>query len=120
MYSMQELHSCLFSSSADVILSSFTSTFQFILQPVYQLIFFCTSNLNTHQCLALCLVLLVLDIRLNALTFRFLTTSGTHNFAYALLILLQLPLHLLVLILREKNTGSSLLTLTIFGHTLRS
>ena len=48
----------------------------------------------------------------------FLRTSGTHNFAYGSLILLQLPLHLLVLILKGKNAGSSLLTLTISGLTL--
>ena len=67
-----------------------------------------------------CLVSLVLDIRLKTLTLIFLTTSGTHNFAYRLLILLQLPLHLLVLILKGKNTGSSLLTLTNCGLTLHS
>ena len=39
------------------------------------------------------------DIRLNTLRFVFLTTSGTHNFAYRSLILLQLPLHLLILAL---------------------
>ena len=50
----------------------------------------------------------------------FFTTSGTHNFAYGSLILLQLPLHLLILILKGKITGSSLLTLTICGLTLHS
>ena len=50
----------------------------------------------------------------------FSATSGTHNFAYASLISLQLPLHLLVLILKGKTTGSSLLTLTISGITLHS
>ena len=45
---------------------------------------------------SMCLVSLVLDIKLNTLTFKFLITSGTHNFAYGLLLLLQLPLHLLV------------------------
>ena len=39
---------------------------------------------------------LVLDIRLNTLTFMFLATSGTPNFEYVSLILLQLPPHLLV------------------------
>ena len=34
--------------------------------------------------------------------------------------MLQLPLHLLLLILKEKNTGSSSLTLTICGLTLHS
>ena len=66
------------------------------------------------------LVLLVLDTRLNTLTFKFFTTSGTQNFANGLLILFQLPLHLLVLILKEKNTGSSTVTLTICGVTLHS
>ena len=37
----------------------------------------------------------------------FLTASGTHNLAYALLILLQIPLHLFTLILREQNTNST-------------
>ena len=64
------------------------------------------------------LVSLVLDIRLNALTFKFLTTPGTHSFAYGSLTLLQLPFHLLTLILKGKNTGSTLLTLTICGLTL--
>ena len=69
------------------------------------------------SCHYMCLVLLVLGIRLNILTFKFFTTSGTHNFAYGPLILLQLPLHLLILILKGKNAGSSLLTLTISGLT---
>ena len=68
----------------------------------------------------MCLVSLVLDIRLNALTFNFLTTSETQTFAYGLLILLQLPLHLLVLILKGKNTGSPPLRLTICYLTLHS
>ena len=46
-------------------------------------------------CHFICLVSLVLDIRLNALTFKFFTISGTQTFAYGLLISLQLPLHLL-------------------------
>ena len=68
----------------------------------------------------MCLVLLVPDIRLNAPTFTFLTTSGTYNFAYGSLKLSQLPLHLIVLILNGKNTGLSLLTLRIYGLTLHS
>ena len=56
----------------------------------------------------MCIVSLVLDIRLNAKLFKFLTTSGIHNFPYGSSILLQLPLHLLVLILKGKNKGSSL------------
>ena len=66
------------------------------------------SNLHLHLnvlCHSMCLVSLVLDIRLNTLTFKFLTTSETYNFACGLLIQLQLPLHLLVLILKGKNTG---------------
>ena len=66
----------------------------------------------------MCIVSLVLDIRLNTLTFRFLIASGTHIFAYGSLIFLQLPLHLLVLILKGQNTSSSLLTLIISGLTL--
>ena len=64
-------------------------------------------HLNLHiSCHAMCLVLLALEIRLNTLTFKFLTISRTQNCTYALLILLQLPLHLLVLILKGKSTGS--------------
>ena len=61
------------------------------------------SNLHLHlqvSCYSICLVSLDLDIRLNTLTFMFLTTSETHNFAYGSLTLLQLPLHLLTLILK--------------------
>ena len=64
------------------------------------------------------LVSLVLDVRLNTLTFKFFITLGTQIFAYGSVILLQLPLHLLVLILKGKNTGSSQLTLTICGLSL--
>ena len=39
------------------------------------------------------LLSLVLNIRLNTLTFMFLITLGTHNFAYESLLLLQLRLH---------------------------
>ena len=52
------------------------------------------------SCHSTCLVSLVLDIRLNTLTFMFLITSETHNFVYVSLILLQLPLHLFTLILK--------------------
>ena len=79
------------------------------------------SSLHLHlhvSCHCMCLASLVLEIRFNALTFRFLTTSGTHNFAYESLILLQVALHLLLLMLKGKNTGSSLLPLTICGFTL--
>ena len=58
------------------------------------------SSLHLH--LHVFLVSLVFDIRLNILTFKFFTTSGTHIFAYGSLILLQLPQYLLVLILRIK------------------
>ena len=59
-------------------------------------------NLHLHlqvSCHSMCLVSLVLDIKLNTLTFLFLTTSGTHNLAYESLIVLQLTLHLFFLIL---------------------
>ena len=62
------------------------------------------SNLYLYlqvSCHFICLASLVLDIRLNALLFMFLTTSGTHNFAYGSLILLQLPLHLPILTLQR-------------------
>ena len=65
------------------------------------------SSLHLHlhvSCHSMCIVLLVLDIRLNTLTFKFLSTSGTHDFAYGLLILLQLPLYLLVSMLKGKKT----------------
>ena len=61
------------------------------------------SNLHLHlevSCHSICLGSFVHDIKLKILTFKFLTTSGTHNFAQSLLILLQLPLHLLILILK--------------------
>ena len=44
-----------------------------------------TSNIHLHvqvSCHFIYLVSLVLDIRLNTLMFMFLTTLGTHNFAY--------------------------------------
>ena len=53
----------------------------------------------------MCLASLVIDIRLNALRFKFFKTSGTHNFAYKSLMLLWLPLHLCVLILKGKKYG---------------
>ena len=45
------------------------------------------------SCHFMCLVSLVLDIRLNTLTFKSFTVSGTQIFAYGSLILLQLPPH---------------------------
>ena len=61
------------------------------------------SNLRIHlqvSCHSICLVSLVNDIRLNTLTFKFLTTSGAQIPAYGSSILLQLPLHLFVLMLK--------------------
>ena len=61
------------------------------------------SNLHLHlhvSCHFMCLVSLVLDIRLNTLTFKSFTASATHIYTHGSLILLQLPLHLLVLILK--------------------
>ena len=66
----------------------------------------------------MCFLTLVLGIKLNTLTLKVFKISRTHNFAYGSLILLELPLHLLVLILKGKNTGFSLLTLTICGLAL--
>ena len=60
------------------------------------------SNLHLHlqdSYHSICLVSFVPNIRLNTLTFIFLRTSGTHNFAYGSLILLKLPLHLFTSIL---------------------
>ena len=60
------------------------------------------SNVHLYlqvSCHFMYLVSLVLEIRLNTLTFMFLTRSGTHNFGYGSLILLQIPLHLLILTL---------------------
>ena len=68
----------------------------------------------------MCLVSLVLDMKLNTLTFKFFTTSGSQIFPYGSLILLQLPLHLLVSILKEYNMGLLLLTLIISGLALHS
>ena len=56
-------------------------------------------NLHLHlrvSCHFMHLVSLIPHTRLNTLTFKFFTTSGTLNFASGLLILLKLPLHLLV------------------------
>ena len=75
------------------------------------------SNLHLHlhvSCHFMCLVSLNFDIRLSTLTFKFFITSGIHIFTYESLILLQLPLSLLVLMLKGKNTGPVLLTLTIY------
>ena len=61
------------------------------------------SNLHLHlhvSCHFIRLVSLVLEIKLNTLTFKSFITSGTHIFAYGSLILLQLLLHLFVLILK--------------------
>ena len=55
------------------------------------------SNLHLHlqvSCQFICVASLVLDIRLNNLTFMFLATSGTNNYAYGSLILLELRLQL--------------------------
>ena len=60
------------------------------------------SNLHLHVqvlCHSICLVSLVLDIRLNTLTFVFLMVSGTQTLAYGLLIVLQLPFHLFIVML---------------------
>ena len=60
-------------------------------------------NLHMHlqvSCHIICLVSLILDIKLNTLTFMFLMISGTHNLAYGSLILLQLPLHLFTAVLK--------------------
>ena len=67
-----------------------------------------TPMLNLHLHLhvsshSMRLVSLFPETTLNTLTFKFFTTSRTHNFAHGLLILLQLSLHLLVLILKEKK-----------------
>ena len=50
------------------------------------------------------LVSLVAGNRLNNLTFKVFTISGTHNYACGLLILSQVPLYLLVLMLKGKKT----------------
>ena len=77
------------------------------------------SNLNMHLHLSCYLVSLVLDIRLNISTFMLFITLITQIFPYGSLILLPLQLHLIVLILKGKNTGSSLITLVISGLALR-
>ena len=60
-------------------------------------------HLHLHlrvSCHSMCLVSLVLYIRLNTLTFIFLTTSETHKFECGSFILLQLPQYLFTLILQ--------------------
>ena len=52
------------------------------------------------SCNFICLVSLVLDIRLNTLTFKFFITSGTQILACGSLILFQLPQHLFYLTLK--------------------
>ena len=42
------------------------------------------------SCHFMCLISLVLDIKLNTLTFKSFAVSGTHIFAYGSLMLLQL------------------------------
>ena len=62
-----------------------------------------TSNLHLHLQVSyhfMCLVGKLHEIKLNILTFTFLTISGTHNLAHGSLVLLQLPLHLFTLILK--------------------
>ena len=56
--------------------------------------------MSHFSCHSINLVSLILDIKLNTLTFKSSITSGTQMFAYGSLILLQLPLHLLILILK--------------------
>ena len=86
-----------------------------------------TLSSSVHICFymflaTLCLVLLVLNIRLNTLRLIFLTI---HNFAYRILLIMANEntsnYHcILALILEGKKTGSSLLRLTTFGLTLHS
>ena len=55
------------------------------------------SNLHIHfqvSCHSICIFLFVIEIRLNTLTFMFLTIRGTRRFPYGSIILLQLPVHL--------------------------
>ena len=128
MCSAQELLLCLFSFSAKVILASFTLSSVYYFICIYHYSIFIHYYKHLHL---VCIYIykfyvnfisisLVLDIKLNNLTLKFLTISGTHNFAYRLLILLQLTLHLLVLLLKGKNTVSSLLALTVSGLTFHS
>ena len=68
------------------------------------------SNLHLQlqvSCHLMWLVSLVLDARLNTLTFMFLITSGTHKFANESLILLQLLLHLFILTLHNEVAAIS-------------
>ena len=58
---------------------------------IYLLLQTAEVNLHIHlqvSCHIICLVSLILDIRLNTLTFMFLMIPGTHNLAYRSLILL--------------------------------
>ena len=47
-------------------------------------------------------VSLIIDVRLNTLTFIFLIALGTHNFAYVPLILLQLTAFIYFITIRIK------------------
>ena len=110
-------------SEGIALINSFLHT-PLSINSLHSYLHFYHSNVVYHykqvSCHSMCLVSLVLDIKLKTLTFKFLTTSVTHDFPCGLLILLQLPLQELVLILKDKNTGSSPLTLTVCGLTLRS
>ena len=104
------------SSHAPLSINSLHSRLHLSLFQLCLLLETLASSLNLYlqvSCHFMCFVSLVLDIRFNALTLKFLTTSGTHNFGYGFLVLLQLQLHLLVLILKGKNTVSSLLTFVV-------
>ena len=52
------------------------------------------------SCYFIDLVSLAPDIKLNTLTFKFFTVSGTQVLAYVLVILLQLTLNLFILTLK--------------------
>ena len=56
-------------------------------------------HLSLFPLCSICLVSLVLDIKLNTLTFMFLMVSGTYYLPYGSLIVLQLPLHLFIVML---------------------
>ena len=69
----------------------------------------------------MCLVSLVLNIRLNTLTFKSFATSGTHIFAYGSLILLRATTTFTCFHNKRIKYGLiAILTLIIFGLTLHA
>ena len=84
-------------------INSLHSHSHFSLFPCFLSLETLVSNLYLHlqvSCHSICLILFVPDIRLNTLTFTFLTTSGgTHNLSYGSVLLFQLSMNLFASVL---------------------